>query len=49
MENDIVGLIGSLGFPIAMTVYLLFERGKTMKELIKVIQELKLLIAEKLN
>lgn len=49
MEYDIVGLIGSLGFPIAVTVFLLVERNKTLKELINCIAELKLLIAEKIN
>ena len=49
METDIVNLIGSLGFPIAVTVYLLVERGKTMKELTRAITELSNLIREKIK
>lgn len=49
MEYDIIGLIGSLGFPIAVTVYLLVERGKALKELTCAITDLTILIREKLN
>ena len=49
MELDIVSLIGTLGFPIAVCVWLLFERGKTMKELTKAINELCLVIKTKLK
>ena len=34
-------LIGSLGFPIVVTFYLLFCINKTMKELTEVIRDLK--------
>lgn len=47
MENEIVGLIGSLGFPIAVCIFLLIERNKTLKELIKVIHDLKIVIKTK--
>ena len=40
MEQEIVGLIGTVGFPIAVTVYLLLERNKTMKELTQAIRDL---------
>ena len=49
MEQELVGLVGSLGFPIAITIFLLLERGKTMKELIKVVQDLTLVIEAKLK
>lgn len=49
METDLFSLIGSLGFPIAVTGYLLIERNKTLKELIGAIGDLKLLIAEKIS
>ena len=49
MEQEIIGLIGSLGFPIAITIFLLIERGKTMKELIRVVQDLTLVIEKKLR
>jgi hypothetical protein len=49
MENEIISLIGSLGFPIAICVFLLIERGKTLKELTKVIQELTILINAKIK
>jgi len=49
MENEIIGLVGSLGFPIAVTVYLLIERGKTLKELTRAITELTILIKERVK
>lgn len=49
MEQELLSLIGSLGFPIAITIFLLLERGKTMKELIKVVQDLTLVIEAKLK
>ncbi len=49
MENEIIGLVGSLGFPIAVTVYLLIERGKTLKELTKAITDLTILIKERVK
>lgn len=47
IENEVFSLIGSLGFPIAITLYLLVERSKTTKELIKAIQDLSLIIKTK--
>jgi len=49
MADTIISLIGTLGFPIAISVYLLIERSKTTKELIRVIQDLTLLIKTKLK
>ena len=49
MEQELIGLVGSLGFPIAITIFLLLEMGKTMKELIKVVQDLTLVIEAKLK
>ena len=49
MENTIISLVGSLGFPIAVTVYLLIERGKTLKELTKAITDLTVLIKERVK
>jgi len=49
IENEVIGLVGSLGFPIAVTIYLLVERGKTLKELTKAITELTILIEAKLK
>ena len=49
MENEIIGLVGSLGFPIAVTVYLLIERGKTLKELTRAITDLTILIKERVK
>lgn len=42
--EDIVGLIGTLGFPIAVSVYLLFERRSVTKDLISAVRELTLTI-----
>lgn len=47
--DEIISLIGSLGFPIAVTVYLLIERGKTLKELTRAINELSIIIKAKLR
>ncbi len=49
MEQEIISLIGTLGFPIAVTVFLLMERSKTTKELIKAIQDLGLIIKTKIK
>lgn len=38
--EELVGLIGTLGFPVAVSVYLLWERGKHTKDLTKAIYEL---------
>ena len=46
---EIIELIGSLGFPIAVSVYLLMERSKSMRELTKAIHELTTLIKVKLK
>jgi hypothetical protein len=43
------GLIGSVGFPIAVTMFLLIERGKTLKELTGAINNLTLLIQSKIK
>jgi len=48
-ETEIISLIGTLGFPIAVTVFLLLERSKTTKELIKAIQDLSLIIKTKIK
>ena len=38
--EDIVNLIGTLGFPVAIALWLLYERSKNMRELIKVVYQL---------
>ncbi len=48
-ETQVVNLIGTLGFPIAVCIFLLVERNKTTKELIKVIRELHIFIKAKLK
>ena len=49
METDITGLISTVGFPIAITIFLLIERSRTTKELIKAIQDLHLIIKARLK
>ena len=49
IEGDVVSLIGTLGVPTAICLFLLFERKKETKELTKVIQELSLLIKTKIR
>jgi hypothetical protein len=39
LEEELINLISGVGFPIAITVYLLFERSKGYKELCAVIEE----------
>jgi len=47
--DQIIQIISTVGFPIAIALYLLYERDKTTKALIKVITELKVLIKAKLK
>lgn len=54
--EELTNLIGTLGFPIAVSAYLLYERSKntqSMKELIinnnMILRDLKELIKEKLK
>ena len=49
VEQNITSLIGTLGFPIAVTAFLLIERSKTMKELTKAIESLTIVIKAKLK
>lgn len=46
---DIINVIGTVGFPIAVCVYLLYERNKTIKELTKAITNLTILIKAKVK
>jgi len=48
VDEQIISLVGSLGFPIAITLFLLIERGKTLKELTTAITELTVLIRSKI-
>lgn len=48
-QEQVINLIGTLGFPIAVCIFLLVERSKTTKELIKAIQDLGLIIKTKLK
>ena len=47
-EQAIISLIGSLGFPIVITLFLLIKNDKTIKELTTVIQDLTVLIRSKI-
>ena len=47
--EDLVSMIGTVGFPIAVCLYLLLERSKTTKELIRAINDLSLIIKAKLK
>lgn len=38
--QEIIEMVASVGFPIAVTCYLLYERNTAIKELTKVISEL---------
>ncbi len=49
MEEEVTRLIGTLGFPIAISIFLLVERSKTTKQLTKAITELTVLIRERLK
>ena len=46
MIENVEGTIATMGFPIAMCVYLLWERQGTTKEMIKVLRELHIAIVE---
>ena len=45
---EYVDVVATVGFPIAVTCYLLYERNQTTKELKCAIQDLHVLIAERL-
>ncbi len=45
---DLIEVISTVGFPMALCVYLLYERNQAIKELRGVISDLHILIAEKL-
>lgn len=47
--QDLISLVATLGFPIAVCIFLLIERSKTTKELTKAIQDLSLIIKAKLR
>lgn len=46
MESELVTLIGQFGFPIAISIYLLITRDKTISQNTQAIQELKAAIAQ---
>lgn len=46
--HEWIEIISTVGFPIAVTCYLLYERNQKTKELTKAITDLHILIAEKL-
>ncbi len=46
---ELIEMIGSLGFPIAVSMYLLIERSKSMKELTHAIHDLTTLIKVKIK
>lgn len=39
-ENEFVGLISQVGFPVAVCIYLLFTRDKTIKEMTEELKNL---------
>ena len=49
IEEEIIPLIGTVGFPIAVTIFLLIERSKTTKELTGAINKLALIIEARLK
>ena len=49
MEQEITTLIGTVGFPIAISIFLLIERSKSMKELSRAINDLSILIKSKVK
>lgn len=50
LEADfVVNTVTTVGFPIAVTIYLLFERNAATKELTKAISDLTILIKTRLK
>lgn len=47
--NEMIEIISTVGFPIAVTCYLLYERNQATKELKKAITDLHILIAERIG
>lgn len=46
IDQAMVDLIGSYGFPIMVTIYLLWERRSVTKDLISAVRELTILVKE---
>ena len=49
MYEEFIKVCSQVGFPIAVCIYLLFERGKSTKSLTKAINELTILIKTRLK
>lgn len=47
--DELIQIIGTTGFPIAVAIYLLYERNRAMKELTSAIVDLKVLIKSKVK
>lgn len=46
MIEDIEQLVGTVGFPIAITIFLLWERTKVTRQMIEVLSELRIVMAK---
>lgn len=46
MIESIEQLIGTMGFPIAITIFLLWERTKVTRQMIEVLSELRIVMAK---
>ncbi len=49
IDQELVGIIGTVGFPIAICAYLLYERKTTTKDLISAIRDLTIVIKTRLE
>jgi len=48
MYAEMINVISSVGFPIAVTIYLLYERNKEIKSMNSLLTEIQTLIKERL-
>ena len=46
MIESIEQFIGTMGFPIAITIFLLWERTKVTRQMIEVLSELRIVMAK---
>ena len=46
--QELIDIVSTVGFPIAISVYLLYERDRTTKRMIEMLTTIEILIRERL-
>ena len=47
--QELIDIVSTVGFPIAISVYLLYERDRTVKLMTKTLDRIEILIEERLK